>query len=39
MVKSYSSRLSEVQEKIAFFDAQEALNKGKFLSKIKFWKK
>jgi hypothetical protein len=39
MVKSYSSRLSEVQEKIAFFDAQEALNKGKFLSKIKFWRK
>jgi hypothetical protein len=32
MIKSYTSRLSEIQEKIAFFDARDALGKHKFFN-------
>jgi hypothetical protein len=32
MIKSYTSRLSEIQEKIAFADAQDALGKHKFFN-------
>ena len=34
MLKSYSSRLTEVEEQITFLEAQEALNRNKFSFKL-----